>query len=73
MLSLWCVCVVIAYFGTGRDVADGQERVAARTRQGAHVNNTSEYTPLLFLSVSFVFFIFVFHFFHVMFTLLLLW
>lgn len=43
----WCV-VVLAYFGAGRDSANGQERVATRSRPRPSCHHTSEYTPLSF-------------------------
>lgn len=58
MLSLWCVCVVIAYFGSGRDLADSEERVAERARQRALEWNSREYL-LYFLNLFFSFFLFL--------------
>lgn len=61
MLSLSCVCVVLAYFGAGRDVADCQERVATGSRPGARVYHSREYYNLTFLTFSFFLFVCPFH------------
>lgn len=61
MLSLWCVCVVIAYFGSGRDLADSEERVSQRTRQRALECDTSKYLNLISWPFFFILFCFFFY------------